>query len=102
MSEDKFKFRLDRSVFFLNFRIVISVIVFMAVSSIMLLNTTYLNNFITQRTKKFTQDLTFQHATSIQKEVSTRMLNIQMIADSMVQTGNISHKGQLKALLKKQ
>lgn len=41
---------------------------------IMMFNTTYLNKFISQRTKKFAHDLTYQHAANINKEFNTRML----------------------------
>ncbi|MDD7275707.1 MAG: hypothetical protein PUH08_08560 [Treponema sp.] len=40
----------------------------------MMFNTTYLNKFISQRTKKFAHDLTYQHAANINKEFNTRML----------------------------
>ena len=60
MSEDKFKFRIDHSVLFLNIRIALTIIVFVSVSSIMMFNTTYLNKFISQRTQKFAHDLTYQ------------------------------------------
>ncbi|MEE0132794.1 MAG: EAL domain-containing protein [Treponema sp.] len=101
MSEDKFKFRIDRSVLFLNIRIVLTVIVFVSVSSIIMFNTTYLNDFIAQRTKKFAHDLTYQHAANINKEFNTRMLNINMIADSLVQTGSTANNEILDEFLQR-
>ena len=58
-----------------------------------------LKGFITHRTKKFAQDLTFQHAASITKECTTRMLNMDMIADSLVQTNSTSSSQQLLEFL---
>ena len=101
MSEDKFKFRIDRSVLFLNIRIVLTVIVFVSVSSIIMFNTTYLNEFISQRTKKFAHDLTYQHAANISQEFNTRMLNINMIADSLVQTGSTANNEILDEFLQR-
>ena len=92
MSEDKIAFRLDRSVLFLNIRIVLTVLIFLSVATIMLYDNLNLKGFITHRTKKFAQDLTFQHAASITKEFNTRMLNMNMIADSLVQTNSTSSK----------
>lgn len=101
MSEDKFKFRIDHSVLFLNIRIALTIIVFVAVSSIMMFNTTYLNKFISQRTKKFAHDLTYQHAANINKEFNTRMLNMNMISDSLIQTGVTANNHLLEEFLKR-
>lgn len=95
MSEDKITFRLDRSVLFLNIRIVLTIIIFLSVATIMLYDSLNLKGFITHRTKKFAQDLTFQHAASITKEFNTKMLNMDMIADSLVQTNSTSSSQQL-------
>lgn len=99
MSEDKIAFRLDRSVLFLNIRIVLTVLIFLSVATIMLYDNLNLKGFITHRTKKFAQDLTFQHAASITKEFTTRMLNMDMIADSLVQTDSTSSSQQLLEFL---
>lgn len=99
MSEDKIAFRLDRSVLFLNIRIVLTVLIFLSVATIMLYDNLNLKGFITHRTKKFAQDLTFQHAASITKEFNTRMLNMNMIADSLVQTNSTSSSQQLLEFL---
>ena len=86
MLEDKFKFHIDRSTFFFNVRIIVTVVVFATVSSTLLFNTTYLRQFITHRTTQFAHDLTFQHTANINKEFNTRTLNMRMIADSLIQT----------------
>lgn len=99
MSEDKFKFRIDHSVLFLNIRIALTIIVFVSVSSIMMFNTTYLNKFISQRTQKFAHDLTYQHAANINKEFNTRMLNMNMISDSLLQTGVTANSHLLEEFL---
>ena len=99
MSEDKSKFHVNRSVLFLNIRIVLTIIIFLSVSIVMIYDNLNLKGFITHRTKKFAQDLTFQHAASITKECTTRMLNMDMIADSLVQTNSTSSSQQLHEFL---
>ena len=101
MSEDKFKFRIDRSVLFLNIRIIVTIVIFMAVSSTLLFNTTYLKEFIAQRTKQFAHDLTFQHTANINKEFNTRILNMNMISDSLIQTTSTTTSKLLEEFLKR-
>ena len=101
MSEDKFKFQIDRSTLFLNIRIIVTIVVFTAVSSTLLFNTTYLRQFITQRTTQFAHDLTFQHTSNINKEFNTRILNMNMIADSLIQTNSTATSKLLEDFLKR-
>ena len=101
MLEDKFKFHIDRSTFFFNVRIIVTVVVFATVSSTLLFNTTYLRQFITHRTTQFAHDLTFQHTANINKEFNTRTLNMRMIADSLIQTNSTATNKLLEDFLKR-
>lgn len=95
MNTDIFGFQKGRSVHMLRVRIVISISVFLVLSAVMLYDTFNVKSFITLRTEKFAQDLTFQHASNISKEFLVRILNMKMIADSLVQEENINSEFQL-------
>ncbi len=97
MSKDNF--RIDRSIRFLNTRIILSVVIFLAVSTVMIVDVIQLSEFNSQRTRKFVQDLTFQHASNISKEFTTKMLSISMIADSLVQTNSTASSRLLEEFL---
>lgn len=101
MSKDKATFRIDRSVFFLDIRIAISLVLFLAVSILMIFDIIHLGKFNTQRTMQFAQDLTFQHAANISKEFNTKMLNVSMIADSLLQTNSTAASRQLEEFLER-
>lgn len=101
MSEEKFKFRIDKSVFFLNIRILLTLVIFFTLSAIMIFDVIRLQNFVIQRTKKFAQDLTLQHAANISKEFTTKMLNMNMIADSLLQREFSSSSKELEEFLQR-
>lgn len=83
MKIDIFRLRTSRARFSLRLRITVSILVFFIISAFMMYDTYHMQDFISERGKKFTQDLTFQHAASIAKEINTRVLSIKMIADAL-------------------
>ncbi len=101
MSKDKATFRVDRVIRFLNTRIILSVAIFLVVSTVMIYDAIRLSRFNEQRTAKFVQDLTFQHASNIAKEFTTKMLNISMIADSLAQTSGTANPLLLEEFLER-
>lgn len=101
MNIDIFGLRTRRSRFSLGFRIAVSILVFLAISAFMLYDTFHMQSFIFERTKRFTQDLTFQHATNIAKEINTRSLSIKMIADSLDQKKRVNLDVQVEDILRR-
>jgi hypothetical protein len=67
----------------------------------MLYDTFHVQTFISERTKKFTQDLTFQHTTSIAKEINTRVLSIKMIADALNPKNRATLDVQMEEILQR-
>ncbi|MEE0132935.1 MAG: EAL domain-containing protein [Treponema sp.] len=60
-----------------------------------------MQNFISERTKTFTQDLTFQHTASIAKEINTRTLSIKMIADALNPQTRVALDTQVEEILQR-
>ncbi|MBO5691048.1 MAG: hypothetical protein J6R96_04215 [Spirochaetaceae bacterium] len=101
MKIDIFGLRSRRSRFSLRLRITMSILVFCIVSAFMLYDTFHVQTFISERTKKFTQDLTFQHTTSIAKEINTRVLSIKMIADALNPKNRATLDVQMEEILQR-
>lgn len=83
MNVDIFSLRKNRSIFALQFRITVSILVFVVISAIMLYDTFLVQQFISDKIHRFVLDLTFQHAATVTQEFNTRRLSIQMVADSL-------------------
>lgn len=96
-----FSLRTRRSRFSLRIRIAVSILVFLIVSAFMLYDTFHMQNFISERTKTFTQDLTFQHTASIAKEINTRTLSIKMIADALNPQTRVALDTQVEEILQR-
>ena len=101
MKIDIFGLRTRRSRFSLRLRIAMSIVVFCIVSAFMLYDTFHVQTFISDRTRKFTQDLTFQHTASIAKEINTRVLSIKMIADALDPKNRVALDVQVEEILQR-
>lgn len=101
MSIDILGLRTKRSRFSLRLRIAVSILVFFVISAFILLDTFNMQNFISERTKNFMQDLAFQHTASIAKEINTRVLSIKMIADALDQKNRVALDVQIEEILRR-